>query len=62
MKPETVAHLEYFYNTLNIDHKNRTENPFEKPDDYPAFNYKAGTIGADVIMEGAESSSDDEGI
>ena len=62
MKADIVAHLEYFYNTLNIDHKNQTCNPFDKPEDYPAFSYRAGTIGADVIMEGQESSSDDEGI
>lgn len=27
---DTVAHLEFFYNTLLMDHN--TDNPFEKPD------------------------------
>lgn len=60
MKAEIVAHLEYFFNTLNIDHKNRSENPFDKPEDYPALNHKIGKIGADIIMESQETSSEDE--
>lgn len=61
MKAEIVAHLEYFYNTLNIEHKIKIENPFDNPNDYPALNHKIGDkIGSDVIMESGESSSEDE--
>ena len=67
MKPEIVAHLDYFMNTLNIDHKNKTENPFENPNKYPALMYKMmvdNLSGSDVIMESQEcsdsSSSDSE--
>jgi hypothetical protein len=63
MKPEIVAHLEYFYNTLNIDHKNKSENPFDNPDDFPALTYKDGDrLSSDVIMEGEESESSDDDI
>jgi hypothetical protein len=54
-------------NTLNIDHKSKTENPFENPDKYPALMYKTSLdnlSGSDVIMESQEcsgsSSSDSE--
>jgi succinate dehydrogenase flavin-adding protein (antitoxin of CptAB toxin-antitoxin module) len=56
-----VAHLEYFMNTLNFDHKSKTKNPFENPEEYPALMYKIGEGSpiADVIMENYESSSDE---
>jgi hypothetical protein len=35
---DAVAHLEFFYNTLQMSHK--TENPFENPEKYPALLYE----------------------
>jgi len=35
-----MKHFEYFMNTLRHDHKQKTENPFLKPDEYKAFGYK----------------------
>ena len=29
LDPDIVAHLDFFHNTLNFDHKAQTENPFE---------------------------------
>lgn len=52
---ETVAHLEYFMNTLNMEHKSKTENPFENPFRYPAFLYKGGTHD-----ESSDGTSDDQ--
>jgi hypothetical protein len=37
---DTVAHLEFFYNTLLMNHN--TDNPFAKPEQYPALLYKEG--------------------
>jgi hypothetical protein len=51
---ETVAHLEYFMNTLNMEHKTKTENPFENPYRYPAFLYKGAP------EESSEGTSDDQ--
>lgn len=36
---DTIAHLEFFYNTLNMEHSNNTENPFLHPENYPALNF-----------------------
>jgi hypothetical protein len=38
LPPDIVAHLEFFYNTLIVNHN--TENPFVNPDSYPALLYK----------------------
>jgi hypothetical protein len=58
MPPNVIAHLEYFMNTLNLDYKSQTENPFENPTVYPALNYKGAVEavcgGSDVIMESEE--------
>lgn len=35
---DTLAHLEFFYNTLILGHE--TENPFKNPKEYPALNYQ----------------------
>ena len=51
---ETIAHLEYFMNTLNMEHKSNTENPFENPYRYPAFLYKGPT------EESSENTSDED--
>lgn len=37
MSPLIVAHFEYFMNTLNMHHRNNTENPFDYPNKYPAL-------------------------
>ena len=58
LKPDIVAHIEYFMNTLNMDLKGQTENPFEDTEKYAAFQFKQGE-GTDVIME-QDSSSDPE--
>lgn len=65
MSPLIVAHFEYFMNTLNMHHRNNTENPFDCPNKYPALQYKGLTVidspsGSDAFMEEIESSSDDE--
>lgn len=54
--PEIVAHFEYFMNTLNMNHKNHTENPFDCPQKYPALQYKSMALvpsqsNSDAIME-----------
>lgn len=59
LTPEVVAHFEYFMNTLNMSHKNQTENPFDQPLKYPALQYRGMTIlksqtNSDAIMESAE--------
>lgn len=67
MDAHVVAHLEYFMNTLSIDYKCQTENPFKNPDDFPALLFKPNDIiGAvsDMTMESVaeESSSSDSMI
>lgn len=53
---DTVAHLEYFMNTLSFDHKCQTDNPFQNPSHYPALQFKPNDL--DVTMESvAEESS-----
>ena len=37
---DTVAHLEFFYNTLNMEMTSRIEDPFKNPDKYPALNFQ----------------------
>lgn len=49
-------------NTLNMSHKNRTENPFEHPAKYPALQYKGLTVmpspsNSDAIMKSADSEA-----
>ena len=51
-----MAHLEYFMNTLNMEHKSKTENPFENPYRYPAFLYKGAEVS---VEESSEAQSDD---
>ena len=38
LQSDTIAHLEFFYNTRRFHHK--TANPFENPEQYPALLYK----------------------
>lgn len=35
-----MAHLEFFYNTLNMKMYNEVEDPFSNPDKYPALNFQ----------------------
>lgn len=39
---DIVAHLQYFYNTLNFAHAVNTDNPFKNPKEYPALLYEDG--------------------
>ena len=43
LNADIVAHLEYFHNTLNAEHKNHPnhENPFKNIEHYPALTYVA---------------------
>ena len=43
MNANIVAHLEYFHNTLNVEHKSHPnhENPFKSIENYPALTYIA---------------------
>jgi hypothetical protein len=43
LNADIVAHLEYFHNTLNAEHKNHPnhENPFKNIEHYPALSYVA---------------------
>lgn len=43
---DIVSHLEYFYNTLNCAHK--AENPFRKPENFPALLFAEDYEGNDV--------------
>lgn len=54
-----VAHLEYFNNTLNQQHKNDPthENPFDNIDAYPALKYQASEA---EILESIEESATEE--
>ena len=43
-------------NTLNMGHRNNTENPFDFPQKYPVLQYKSMTLvpsstNSDAIME-----------
>lgn len=65
MSPIIVAHYEYFMNTLNMNHRNCTENPFDCPNKYPALQYKGLTVVdspscSDAYMEEVESSEEEE--
>lgn len=60
LKPNIVAHLDYFMNTLNFDHKSGSENPFKNTEKYLALNYKENLSSSDVIMESKESSSESD--
>lgn len=66
MNPNIVAHLEYFNNTLNAEHKNHPnhENPFKHKDLYPALDYVAPDKDVlDSIKESqTENNSDDESL
>lgn len=59
LSPKIVAHLEYFMNTLNLEYKSKTDNPFKNPSRYPALHYRMLTDGvsSDAIIESKESSS-----
>ena len=37
---DDVAHIMFFYNTLNCAHAFSTENPLKHPDQYKAFKFK----------------------
>ena len=39
LNTEITSHLEYFYNTLNLNLKSKLENPFKNHTDYPALRY-----------------------
>jgi len=43
LNPMITMHMEFFYNTLNFQHKNRTVNPFREPGLFPAFQ-KTGDV------------------
>jgi hypothetical protein len=40
---EITSHLEYFYNTLNLNLKSKLENPFKNHLNYPALRYVGPT-------------------
>ena len=40
---EITSHLEYFYNTLNLNLKSKLENPFKNHSGYPALRYVGPT-------------------
>ncbi len=44
---DAIAHMGFFYNTLNMGH--RTENPFDKVEEYPAFHYKETEFSETLI-------------
>lgn len=46
---DIVAHLEYFYNTLNM--ASHLENPFTEPKRYPALLYKDENNSPDTLLE-----------
>ena len=46
---DTVAHLEFFYNTLILGHQ--TDNPFKNPDNYPALHYQQSNESPDTLLE-----------
>ena len=61
MDSDTVAHLEYFMNTLSFDYKCQTENPFQDPCEFPALQFKPNDLDVtmeSVIEESSDSSSD----
>ena len=60
LKPDVVAHLEFFMNTLNFEHKANSENPFDNPEKYQAFTYINMEDDGDAIMESDEGSSNSE--
>ncbi len=43
LNTEITAHLEYFYNTLNMDLSTKLENPFKNHLKYPALRYVGPT-------------------
>lgn len=49
---EITSHLEYFYNTLNLNMKSKLENPFKNQSSYPALGY----IGPTDQLLGSNSS------
>lgn len=58
---DTVAHLEYFMNTLSFDYKCQTEDPFKNPDEFPALQFKPNDLDVtmeSVVEEASDSSSD----
>ena len=61
---EVTAHLEYFYNTLNLGHKSKTLNPFAKLNDYPALLFKgqskATSFSANLLKSKNSCQSSDE--
>mmetsp|Transcript_42043 Transcript_42043/g.64427 ORF Transcript_42043/g.64427 Transcript_42043/m.64427 type:complete len:121 (-) Transcript_42043:1181-1543(-) len=40
LNSEILGHFEYFIQTLSLDMKSRLENPFEFPENYPAFDFR----------------------
>ena len=57
LSPDIVAHLDFFMNTLNFEHKINSENPFDHPEKYPAFSFNEFEVDGDAIMESDEASS-----
>ena len=49
---EITSHLEYFYNTLNLNLKSKLENPFKNHSIYPALRYIGPT---DKILDSNSS-------
>lgn len=69
MDADTVAHLEYFMNTLSFDYKCQTENPFDNPNDFPALMFKPNDMAGatsdftmDSVVEESSSNSSDSVI
>jgi len=63
LNQEILGHFEFFMNTLSLDLKSSLENPFESPENYPAFDFKVAedlqeTL-KNAILEAPSSSSDD---
>ena len=59
-----LGHFEYFMNTLKLNLKTMLENPFEYPENYPAFEFKVADDVQkqlkDAIIEAPSGSSDEE--
>jgi len=65
LNPEILAHLKYFRNTLNMSHKEASDDPFENPILYPAMLHKMidenFSSGTDTICEDSQEFSSSSG-
>lgn len=48
LQPDTLAHLEFFFNTRRLDHQ--TTNPFDAPELFPALLFKEGENQETVLQ------------